>query len=298
PVLNLTFGRSCVLDLNDSDIEFTGGSNRQKESFVREYADTKNIAAALKLRVFFATPDPITLDAYWERHGAAGAKSTSHKQPISYYVAQHTTRVITASASKPTLALSQEMRSIISLLGPWSENNSFSRDRYYGFFSSYGTHVVVRLAVGGKLRIARWGGTKAAAASGRRKRRDFGGGMNVPKFAFGGNEKHKRNEEPEDEEVIQVHCEGGSEIAPELTSELKTYVESHRSAGWPNVEIRKKWISAIEMEPAFCPDAEETEYMALFSLGGLTSEQRDSLREAFNSYLMTQHNKQHETPAP
>ncbi|KAK7001474.1 hypothetical protein R3P38DRAFT_3612130 [Favolaschia claudopus] len=235
---------------------FTGGRDRQQESFVKESVDENTILS------------PLT--------------------PIG--TAQRVT------------GCPQEMLGIISDLGRWTGGPA-SREKYYDFFSNHGTHVVLRLALGGKLRIARWDDTKNA---GRRKKREFGAGMNIPRFPFGGNmnhEKSKGEDEARGDMHVEIFREGGAEVAQDLTSELETHAKSSTSVDssadkleWPNVEIRKKWILALKAEPTFCPDAEETEYREIFSLGGLTSVQRDSLRDASNSYLMTRHIQQHGCP--
>jgi hypothetical protein len=173
-------------------------------------------------------------------------------------MAQHITAEAYVSLLCP--ALSPEMLGIIRRLPPWSAE---SENQYHEFFSTHGTHVVLRLALGGNLRVVTRG--------------------------------------LQDTKNILIFRDGGGSIASELTSVLENHFRQRRehqsSYSWPEADVRMKWIKALEIDPTFCPDSGSTQYRWLHTLGGLTPAQAHDLRQASKSYLQMRHRQMRPGPS-
>jgi hypothetical protein len=238
-------------------------------------------------------PDIAGLSA---EYSTTSALKCSLNDDSQLYTSQHVTAVVTVRALCPQL--SPEMRSLIARLPRWSNK---SQQQYYEFFSNHGTHVVLRLALGGNLRVVirdlhdvrdqeRGRGIRAEATA---------PALNEIGLSVGTTAHHLRNSGTRDARErrdISVFRDGGGSVSSELTSMLENHFKhapsdhlSERS--WPGAEVRRKWVKALEIDPTFCPDNEYTEYRWLHTLGGLTKYQENDLRMASESYLRMRHKK-------
>ncbi|KAJ6488915.1 hypothetical protein C8R45DRAFT_1143154 [Mycena sanguinolenta] len=297
------FGRKRILLLDASEIMFSGGPDRQAETFRKEVADDRaKKGIATQLQWDFSIPDIVSLDANYTSSSAIQSASTEDSM---LYAANHVTGLISAEVLEAQL--SPEMLDIISRLPPWSEQSKQSKARYHEFFSQHGTHVVLRLALGGNLRVVIRGGKNN---KGRDKTRRFGAKAAAPVGGIGlqaggnmGRSSNREAEKAQDSVHVQVFREGGGSLSGELTRELETYVKGPHchlgsdSFAWPSAEVREQWITALKVDPAFCSDSEETQYTGIYSLGGLTYAQQEYLREASKSYLKMRYKKHPDIPA-
>ncbi|KAJ6551246.1 hypothetical protein B0H19DRAFT_165083 [Mycena capillaripes] len=287
--LSGAFGRKRILVLDASEIKFSGGPDRQEETFRKEVADDRaKKGIATQLQCNFSIPDIVSLGA---NYTSSSAIRSARTEDSMLYAAKHVTGLISADVLEAHL--SQEMLDIISRLGPWSEQSKLSKQRYYDFFSQHGTHVVLRLALGGNLRVVIRGGKNN---KGRDKTRHIGAKAAAPVGGFGiqaggniGRSANREAEKAQDGVHVQIFREGGGSVSGELTRKLEPYVKGlHRhldSFDWPSAEVREQWITALKVAPTFCSDSRETQYTWIYSLGGLTDVQQEYLREASESYL-------------
>ncbi|KAJ6551247.1 hypothetical protein B0H19DRAFT_1157014 [Mycena capillaripes] len=256
-----TFGRKSILKLDSSTILTRDGPASQTTAFVRE--EQKTITD--RLGIDFDAPNLASLSTYPTTSSANHLFSTSHAH---LYAAQYV-KVVKAIPSP--LQLSQEMLNIISRLPPWSEA---SKPRYIQFFSNHGTHVVSAVALGGTLRVT------LPDVSEVINQRPAKGRITVPKNKAKG---------PQSTPDISIVREGGGSAAAELVGLLQNHFKQLPSRSnpldWPSDELRIQWTKVLDREPTFCPDSPCTQYKWLYTLDGLTSEQREDLRQAAHFFL-------------
>ncbi|KAJ7348406.1 hypothetical protein DFH08DRAFT_1079885 [Mycena albidolilacea] len=140
-----SYGRTCVLELGPSEVGFRKGSGAESYFTQADDVQEENTAVATRLRCDFDVPNLARLNIHYSTSdGVKHARNSgSH-----LYVAQH---LMEEAAVRPLCPhLSKDMLQIISSLPPWSDA---SKPQYNDFFHSHGTHVVLRLALGGNIRI-------------------------------------------------------------------------------------------------------------------------------------------------
>ncbi|KAJ7654760.1 hypothetical protein B0H17DRAFT_1214288 [Mycena rosella] len=302
--LSGTFGRTCVLSLDRSAIKFSEGPDTQREAFTHvSDAQHEKIRAASRLRCDFEMPDIAGLNTHYSSSNAFQSALSNESQ---LYIAQHVTALVTAVALCPQL--SEEMLSLVSRLPRWTSSDLESKQKYQEFFSNHGTHVMLRLALGGNLRVVVHD-LQDVNDHDRGGEFSFEGtaptlngiGINVGGYAGhsrdsgAGNSKGRRN--------IIIFRDGGGSIASELTSILETHFKQASShpvqSSWPRPEVRAKWVKALEDDPTLLPDNDYTEYRWLHTLGGLSKNQESDLRQAAEFYLkMRQKEKSPAGPPP
>ncbi|KAJ7714229.1 hypothetical protein B0H14DRAFT_3635394 [Mycena olivaceomarginata] len=293
-----SYGRRCVLELGPSEVGFRKGSGAETYFTQVEDVEEENTAVATRLRCDFDVPNLARLSAHYPT--SDGVKhawnSGSH-----LYVAQH---LMEEAAVRPLCPhLSKDMLQIISKLPPWSEE---SKPQYIGFFHSYGTHVVLRLALGGNIRIV----VKNARILERHNRvRQVQVETDLPAVSglgaeVGGattRETERTAVETVGKRDIRIFVDGGGSVARELTGKLKDHfrrlpLAHSEEYSWPDAEIRTKWTKALEGDPAFCPDHISTEFRWLHTLGGLSADQQRDLSIASQFYLGMRHESSPDTP--
>ncbi|KAF7362752.1 hypothetical protein MVEN_00624700 [Mycena venus] len=303
PILG-TFGRSRVLSLDPlKELQFSSGPDSQVEQFthVRDVRHEYELAACL-LRCDFDIPDVAGLSVSYATSSTFKASWTSDSQ---LYMAQHVTA--TARVSTLTPRLSQEMIDLIEKLPPWSESSDNSKQQYNEFFRSHGTHVMLRLALGGNLRViindlqnvedrGRRGGARAGAGAPALSRFFKIGIIGLCVRNHEGSDRRGR-------QYITILRDGGGAVAGELTRTLENHFKqcspsSEAQHSWPGPEVREKWIQALEMKPTLIPDNKYTDYEWLYALGGLSEVQKDNLRLASQFYLTMGHKEMSPTEAP
>jgi hypothetical protein len=280
-----SYGRTCVLKLGPSDVGFRKGSGAETY-FTRAEDMQEETAVATRLRCNFDVPQLARLSVHYS--SSLGVKY-AWNSGSQLYVIQH----LMEEAAVHTLCpeLSKDMLKIISKLPPWSEE---SKPQYNDFFNSHGTHVVLRLALGGNIRIV----VKNAHVVDEHDRTGLLSKLGIETRDAGTGDSERtlvgRRE-------IQIFIDGGGSVAHELTGKLKDHF-SRLPPGlpdeypWPDAEVRTKWIKALESDPAFCPDHISTEYLWLHTLGGLNLDQERDLRIASEWYLTTRQERKLETP--
>ncbi|KAJ6470877.1 hypothetical protein C8R45DRAFT_1218153 [Mycena sanguinolenta] len=220
-----SFGRNSVLDVKDFPLQLTvpGQQNGGFEQLPTAARDPDRPEAE-RLRAHYSSD--------W------GFKSAA--QPNSRrYILHHIVRVVSAAE---TLKLSAEMMEEIDKL-PRSFRES--PQSYLDFFASHGTHIVVRLALGGTLRIV------YSTEGGHRDR-------------------------------AMVFPDGAGEFSPQLIAFLEEkFRPKLNSSEWQ--QTRAKWVKELEKDPVFCPDHELTEYRPIHSF--LTQLQKQQFQEALQVYL-------------
>jgi hypothetical protein len=247
------FGRKCVLSLRPSDIQISKGPERQQDQFTHiADAQQEQRTVADRLHCEFEIPD---IAGFTAHYASSDALQVSRSRDSQLYMAQHITAEARVRRLSPRLSL--EMLGVICQLPPWSAE---SEHQYHEFFANYGTHVVLRLALDGNLRIVTRG--------------------------------------LQDTKNILILRDGGGSIASQLTSVLENHFRHHQSPySWPEADVRMKWIKALETDPTFCPDNASTQYRWLHTLGGLTPAQEHALRQASKSYLQMRHRRRHPGPS-
>ncbi|KAF8191884.1 hypothetical protein K438DRAFT_1762468 [Mycena galopus ATCC 62051] len=286
------FGRNCVLSLDPSDIQSRRGFGRQQEEFAHIVdAQQEKRAVASRLDCKFEMPEVAGFAAHY---ASSDAFQSSRSTDSQVYTAQHITAEVWVRTLYPKL--SQEMLHIINRLPSWSESDDSCTQQYHEFFSNHGTHVVLRLVLGGNLRIVTHGLEDTKDYDHGRNLGTHGNipGLNQFGMDIGGGAAHSRSEGARDfrgRQNVQVFCDGGGSIASELTSILENHFKKRPGHptpySWPEADTRTKWIKALEIDPTFCPDNHSTQYRWLHTLDGLTPPQENDLRQASEFYLKT-----------
>ncbi|KAJ6470879.1 hypothetical protein C8R45DRAFT_1078353 [Mycena sanguinolenta] len=281
------YGRTCVLKLGPADVKFRRASGAETYFTQAEDVEQENTAIATRLRCDFDVPQFARLSAHYST--SDGVKHAQSRDS-QLYVAQHLLEEVAVHPLCPDL--SKDMLRIISKLPPLSEE---SRPQYNDFFNSHGTHVVLRLALGGNIRIVvknahnvdeRERGRQAQAESKLPGLSEFG--MQVG--AVASRETKRTAVVTTGRREVRIFVDGGGAFARQLTGKLEDHFRKlppglPNEYPWPDAELRTKWIKALESDPAFCPDHISTEYRWLHTLGGLTPEQQRDLGMAAELYL-------------
>ncbi|KAJ7874380.1 hypothetical protein B0H13DRAFT_2348579 [Mycena leptocephala] len=245
-----------------------------------EDVQEEKASIAIRLHCDGDVPNLARLSAHYSTSDSIEYARNSDSQ---MYVAQHLMEEVAVQTLCPEL--SEEMIKEISKLPPWSDQ---SRAQYDDFFNCYGTHVVLRLAVGGNIRIAVKG---VRVVDERNSTRDLGVDATLPALkqfdinvgAGGQRDKEQTAGESRRLRDVRIFVDGGGAVAHQCS--------------WPDAEIRTKWIKALDFDPAFCPDHISTEFRWLHTLGGLKGDQQRDLRDASEVYIKTlRHEKKVEAP--
>ena len=137
-------------------------------------------------------------------------------------------------------------------------------EQYYDFFESHGTHVVLRVVLGGLLRVVKQE-------------------INID---GGSSEKYQ----------VAIFRDGGGAVASRLILALEDHWRNRSpcsDSNWTNVCV--PWVQEVQKDPVFCPDDESTKYCWLYELGGLNKSQKADLKRASESYLTRRHMPDHAT---
>ncbi|KAJ7785040.1 hypothetical protein DFH07DRAFT_934929 [Mycena maculata] len=293
-----SYGRTCALKLGPSDVRFRKGSSAETYFTQAEDVQEKKTAVATRLRCDFDVPQLARLSAYYSTsHGVKHAWNSGSQ----LYVAQH---LMEEAAVHPLCPeLSKDMLKIISKLPPWSED---SRPQYNDFFNSHGTHVVLRLALGGNIRIV----VKNARAVDEHDRAGQAqaetklpvlSGLGIEMGVAATRETKRTAVDAVGRREIVIFVDGGGSVARELAGKLEDHFRRLPPGlpdeyPWPDAEVRTKWIKALESDPAFCPDHISTEYRWLHTLGGLSPDQQRDFGIASEWYLTTRQARDPDTP--
>ncbi|KAJ7700604.1 hypothetical protein B0H16DRAFT_1748975 [Mycena metata] len=291
-----SYGRTCVLKLDPSDVIFRKGSGADTYFTQAEDVQEEDTAVAVRLRCDFDVPQLARLSAHYST--SDGVKHAWNRGS-QLYVSQHLMEEVAVVPLCPEV--SKDMLKIISKLPPWSEE---SKPQYNDFFRSHGTHVVLRLALGGKIRIVV---KNARAVDEHDHARQGQAETKLPMLSefgieIGGAASRETKRTAVDSlqrREIRIFVEGGGSVAGELIGKLEDHFRHLPSdlpeeCSWPDGEIRTKWIKALESNPAFCPDHISTEFRWLHTLGGLSSARQRDLRIASELYLKMHQEKKPE----
>jgi MAC/Perforin domain len=291
------FGRTRILDLGSSQVKIIKHSGGQSEEFVL-VKDTKqdNKSTATQLHVEFEMRDVAGLSSHYSSsHGFKSALSNESQ----LYHSQHVISVAKINALCPRL--SKEMIAQIDRLppllasGPGSPESMQLMQQYHDFFASYGTHVVLRLALGGVLRVVSQANSNSVE---RTDGRTFGADARLAPNPAGVNaalslnrSRDKESKRSSDNLNVMIFRDGGGAVASQLTrvleqqfARLRNLSSSPALSDW--TDIRVQWIDELENDPVFCPDNPITEYQWLYNLDGLTAKQKEDLKRASHSYLI------------
>ena len=167
-------------------------------------------------------------------------------------------------------------------------------DQYYDFFQRHGTHVVLRVALGGNLRLVLHSNSNTKARTDKKDiKADGHVEPNPAGISVGGSLEYIRDMASKisrDNVDVTICRDGGTAVASQLTRVLEQQLRNSSSptdnalSGWSDVRI--KWVDALWTDPVFCPDSHFTEYQWLHNMDGLTRKQKDDLKLAAKSYLM------------
>ncbi|KAJ7040040.1 hypothetical protein C8F04DRAFT_1178394 [Mycena alexandri] len=284
-----SYGRTCVLKLDPSEVIFRKGSGADMHFTQAEDVQEESTAVAIHLRCDFDVPQLARLSAHYST--SDGIKHAWNRGS-QLYVSQYLMEEVAVDPLCPEV--SKDMLKIISKLPPWSEQ---SKPQYNDFFRSHGTHVVLRLALGGKIRIVV---ENARAVDEHHHARQGQAGIKLPvPSEFGieiggiaGRETKRTAVDALERREIRIFVDGGGSLAGELIGKLEDHFrrlppDLPDECSWPDGEIRTKWTKALESNPAFCPDHISTEFRWLHTLGGLSPAQQRDLRMASELYLKT-----------
>ncbi|KAJ7267855.1 hypothetical protein C8J57DRAFT_1613974 [Mycena rebaudengoi] len=292
-----SYGRTCVLKLGSLDVGFRKGSGAETHFTQADDVQENKAAVATRLRCDFDVPQLARLSAHYSTsHGVKHAWNSVSQ----LYIAQH---LMEEAAVHPLCPeLSKDMLKIISKLPPWSEE---SAPQYSDFFNSHGTHVMLRLALGGNIRIVV---KNSDGVDEHDRARQGQAEMKLPVFSELGfeiglsatRESKRTAADAVGSREVRIFVDGGGSVARELTGKLEDHFRQLPAGPpheypWPDAEVRTKWIKALEVDPAFCPDHSSTEYRWLHTLGGLSLDQQRDLRIASEWYLTTRRERKPDT---
>ncbi|THV00787.1 hypothetical protein K435DRAFT_931676 [Dendrothele bispora CBS 962.96] len=253
------FGSTCVLDMQGASVK-TFPRGRSSEINLQSVAGNKQLSKArlgidpsasiIELSNCYPGPSPKVMS-----------------ETTTQYVVQHITAV--TKIIKPlSPSLSAEMIREIAKLPLLSDDelddSSPAYTAYSALFDKHGTHVVLGVALGGRIGVFENG----THQDGKEGKKEVAG---KPTF----------------------FCDGGQAMEPQL----KQYFLSCNQRPSLPAEVRVNWIEALDTDPAFCPDAEDTLYAWMYDLQGLTPDQRRNLRRASILYLQKDSANQ-ENPQP
>jgi len=286
-----SFGRTRVVVSEESDIKIEKDSSRQLEGIIyTTEAEEHNRFTANQLRADFEIPSIVSFGAHYSSSSTAGSSASAMSRRFK---ATKVTAIATLTMLVPTL--SDGMRQEIAALPRWGESSEVQA-RYRRFFVMFGTHVNVRAVFGGVLRIVVRGDSKLEEET---VRRALGGNADVPVATHigakvGMQAKRDKNDDHykgAGERLITVDRDGGRVVASQLTGaleELFAYLlqvspDSPAPQKW--IDVRTRWVEALEDDSVFCADDPETQYLWLYSLKGLTETEQWDLQRASEWYL-------------
>jgi MAC/Perforin domain len=275
------FGRTCVLELDPSDTKIEKFFDHRSENFVSVKDTNQDIdPTASRLGVVdFQMRDVPGLSSHY-------SSSLAFRSARSVESQLHLLRCVTAVANVPdNTTLSREMMGQIERLPPLPAASESTESRqamqqYHDFFASHGTHIVLRVAFGGILRVVSQAmeGSTFSYTQDQALTHDHV----IP---------HEMASQRSTETYqVMIFRDGGGAVASQLTRTLEQQFSdllNHSSVSSPSdwTSVRTQWIDALENDPVFCPDDEETKYCWLYDLAGLTKKQRADLKRASKSYL-------------
>jgi hypothetical protein len=273
--------------LDPSSISIVERSSRQFEGVSRfKGANEHSDSTATRLRAEFKMRDVAGLSAHY-------SSATVFKSAISADSQVYVARKLTAVASVASLnpRLSAAMLHQIEKLPRWSTETD---SQYRDFFASYGTHVILRAALGGILRIVAQGEKMmdeklVKNALEAKVDAPILSLVNVTAGVGAGTGKTRNSVRSTGRSQVTVFRDGGGKVSSQLTEALEklfTHIENPSlpaPSDW--TDVRMKWIDALDTDPVFCADDGETDYQWIYNCDGLTSEQRNDLKQASEAYL-------------
>lgn len=181
------------------------------------------------------------------------------------------------------------MRGDINNLPPWDELSKDVKAQYRRFFEKHGTHINVQTVLGGIMRITSHDNIdegqkmvlsgKADAPVVAVRRMDVG--ATAPRTS--GTDRRSTSSS----DSITVSLEGGSTFTSDLTRILKDLFGHGFTQGsiqnW--IDIRARWVDALQTNPGFCADHKDNQYEWLFKIAEITSKQQKYLQRASEWYL-------------
>jgi MAC/Perforin domain len=294
------FGRTRILDLGPSQVKIIKHSGSQSEEFVLVKDTKQDIkSTATQLHVEFEMRDVAGLSSHYSSSHAFKSALSNESQ---LYHSQHVISVAKINALCPRLSMEMIARinrlpplPAASLSGPGSPESKQLMQQYHDFFASHGTHVVLRVALGGVLRVVSQANSNSEE---RTDGRAFGADARLAPNPAGvnaalsfKNSRDKESKRSSDNLNVMIFRDGGGAVASQLTrvleqqfARLRNPSSSPALSDW--TDIRVQWIDELENDPVFCPDNPITEYQWLYNLDGLTAKQKEDLRQASHSYLI------------
>ena len=270
-------GSSCVLVLEQSDVQIVKGTSHQFEQIVYDKDAKEHVSlTASQLRADFKMRDVAGLSSHY-------SSSTAFESAVSWdshvYIARKLTAVARVVPLRPRL--SAAMLNQINRLPRWSTE---TESDYHNFFESHGTHVVLCAALGGVLRIISRGNMldEGAVRQALEAETDT---QTFPRTNFDGMMSTGADH-------VTVFLDGGGSVGGQLTGALEIlfyHLQNPWSqpppSEWPHV--RAWWMDALETDSVFCPDDPQTQYWWLYNCDGLTAAQQNDLKLASKSYLQS-----------
>ena len=277
--------------MNDSDIEIDLHASRQESKITySDIASESDSATKSQLGLEFDI-----LSAYSDRLNYSSASDARAIQSSKQHMFKATKRTAVARLKVLTPKISDEMRKVINALPRWDDGSLDVKKQYGGFFSNHGTHVNLQAAMGGTLCVVVEGGTAEETDEFLHTLQTSGDIPLAPQFvkarANAAYHRTKGKDRSSAKASILIDRIGGKVVDTQLSTTLhEVYAlccsnSSQFSAvhGW--VDVRTRWIQALETDSAFCPGDPETRYSWLCDLGGLSLEQKIDLRTASEWYL-------------
>jgi hypothetical protein len=287
--------------LDQSSIHIVKCSSRQFEEIVHDKdAKERSSLTASRLRADFKMRDVAGLSAHY-------SSSTSLESAVSSESHLYVARKLTAVARVVSLGprLSAEMLNQINRLPRWSTETEAD---YHNFFASHGTHVVLRAALGGILRIVARGDMTVDEEI---VKKALGADADISILANMGidigvgvrHEKGSDSKKSSGKAQITVFRDGGGAVASQLSGALEklfSHLQNPSSLSQPSdwTDVRMRWIDALETDSVFCPDDRETDFEWLYNCEGLTADQQRDLKLASKSYLQAPVEKEDPNPTP
>jgi len=180
----------------------------------------------------------------------------------------------------------------IEKLPPWSTETD---SEYKNFFESYGTHVVLRAALGGVLHIVAKGDMTMDENI---VKKVLDADVDAPALAqlaldigLGAKrDKSIESKKSSGKAQITVFRDGGGAVASQLSAALEklfSHLQTPTSQSQPSewTDVRTRWIDALDTDSVFCPDDRETDFEWLYNCEGLTDAQKNDLKLASIVYL-------------
>jgi hypothetical protein len=289
-----SFGRVPVITMNDSHIDIRTFASRGVDEITHfNRLEESEYAHESQLRLDFSIPQACGVGFGHTSHASAGFVRASVAQTF-----KATKRTAVASLSILTPTLSNDICRVIDRLPPWNDPSDLVKGKYIEFFGVYGTHINVKAALGGVLRIlVQCGSTgdenlllKALQTSADVP---LASQVGVMAEVFASRHRKKFKNRSSAKSLITVDRVGGEIDDAQLTATLNKLfscfynpiLETPPIQGW--VDIRTRWINSLKTDPAFCASDSETQYLWLSDCGGLADSQKRDLRSAINWYLRT-----------